>query len=253
MSGNALKGLIRALVKAGFALADFVYPPFCSICRKGLGEGERIVCEACWSRMKRLPDPRCPRCGVPSAHPASGCPNCAGKVFLFEGACVLSGFDGVAKELIHLLKYREKTSVGIRLGGMLALAVEADQRMQDAEVLVPVPLHRSRARERGYNQAAIIAKGLGLAMEKPVVEQVLIRRKATATQTKLSAEERRRNLEGAFAVRDSHRVEGRRILLVDDVLTTGATLNACAQVLRAAGAIEVLAAAVASPIRGESV
>jgi ComF family protein len=232
----------------GSALVDFVFPPFCSLCREALGEGERVVCEACWSKVEVLSGPRCPRCGAPRAE-GDGCPNCADRGFRFSGACVLAPFDEGAQALIHLLKYREKASVGVRFGRMLGEAVRADPRMAGVELVLPVPLHRSRARERGYNQSALIARGVGEALGRPVEERALARTRATRTQTELSAEERVRNVSGAFVVRRPGRVAGLRLLLVDDVFTTGATFDACAGALLDAGAFEVFAAAVASPFR----
>ncbi|MSS73436.1 MAG: ComF family protein [Candidatus Latescibacteria bacterium] len=232
----------------GSALLDFVFPPFCSLCREGLSDGERIVCEACWAKVALLSGPQCPRCGAPSTGD-DRCPNCAGRDYRFSGACVLASFDEGAQALIHLLKYREKTSVGVRFGRMLGEAVKADPRMSGVDRVLPVPLHRSRVRERGYNQSDLIARGVGEALGRPVEARALARTRATRTQTELSGKERAQNVSGAFIVRRPERVAGLRLLLVDDVFTTGATLDACAGVLLDAGAVEVFVAAVASPFR----
>ncbi len=242
-------GLLSVLKTAGNAVADFVFPPFCSLCRKSLAEGERIVCEACWGMMGRVSGPRCPRCGAPSLQGRQDCPNCAGKVFRFSGAVVLAPFDEGAQALVHLVKYREKTSLGLRMGRALGEVAREDARLAGVDVILPVPLHPSRLRERGYNQSALIARGAGGAMGKPVEERVLVRRRPTRTQTELSAEARAENVADAFAVRHPGRVAGRRLLIVDDVLTTGATIDACAGALLAAGASGVFAAAVASPFK----
>jgi ComF family protein len=124
-----------------------------------------------------------------------------------------------------------------------------DPEFRSMDLIVPVPLHRSRERERGYNQSALVARGLGQILGVPVSPRALRRNRGTRTQTELSAEERARNVEGAFEVRDPGKVAGLRVLLVDDVLTTGATLDAGAAALRKAGARQVYAAAVASPFR----
>ena len=239
-------GVLKTL---GNALVDFVFPPFCSLCRKALQDGERIVCEGCWGKMDVVTGPRCPRCGAPSRQGAGGCSNCAGKAFRFSGAFVLASFDEGTQALIHLLKYREKTSLGVRMGRALGEAARGDPRVAGVDLVLPVPLYPSRRRERGYNQSALIARGVGEALGRPAAERVLVRRRATRTQTELSAEERVRNVAEAFAVRHPERVEGLRALVVDDVMTTGATLDACARALIEAGAAEVLAAAVASPFK----
>lgn len=241
------KRLLKVLNTLGAALMDFAFPPFCSLCRESLKDGERIVCEGCWSRMGRVAEPRCPRCGAPPA--GEPCPNCSGKAFQFRGAFVLAPFDDGAQALIHLLKYREKTGLGVRLGRALGEAAGKDARMAGLDLLAPVPLHASRRRERGYNQSALIAKGAAEALGRPVDEGVLARRRATRTQTELSAGERVKNVSEAFAVRRPGAVAGLRVGVVDDVLTTGATINACASALLAAGAAEVLALAVASPFK----
>jgi ComF family protein len=238
----------RILKTLGSALLDFVFPPFCSLCREALGDGERIVCEACWRKMDLLSGPRCPRCGAPSPGQA-GCPNCSDRDYRFSGACVLAPFDEGAQALIHLLKYREKASVGLRFGRMLGEAVKAEPRMSGVDRVLPVPLHRSRVRERGYNQSLLIARGVGEALGRPVEAGALARTRATRTQTELSGKERVQNVSGAFAVRRPERVAGLRLLLVDDVFTTGATLDACAGALLDAGAAEVFVAAVASAFR----
>lgn len=240
--------LPRALKTLGSALLDFVFPPFCSLCRGALRDGERIVCEACWAKVGLLSGPRCPRCGAPSTD-RDRCPNCSDKTFRFSGTCVLAPFDEGAQALIHLLKYREKASVGVRFGRMLGEAVKADPRMSGVDLVLPVPLHPSRVRERGYNQSALIARGVGEALGRPVEARALARTRATRTQTELSAAERVQNVSGAFVVRRPERVAGLGLLLVDDVFTTGATLDACAGVLLDAGAVEVFAATVASPFR----
>ena len=241
-----VRHILRTL---GSALLDFAFLPFCSLCRKSLNDGERIVCEGCWSKMEVLAGPCCPRCGAPAPGPGGGCLNCSGRAFRFGGARVLAGFDEGAQALIHLLKYREKPSVGVRLGRMLGEAVRGDSRMSGVDLILPVPLHRSRVRERGYNQSALIARGVGEALGRPVEEKALARTRATRTQTELSAEERVQNVSAAFVVRRPERVAGLRLLLVDDVITTGSTLDACAGVLLEAGAAEVFASAVASPFR----
>jgi ComF family protein len=159
----------------------------------------------------------------------------------------MARFDGVVQDLIHLMKYQGKRSIARRLGTMLADRLLSDSTVGQIDLLIPVPLHPSRERERGYNQSALIARAVGERLGVPVEERVLQRLKNTQTQTRLSAPERTANVAGAFRVRIPETVAGRRIALVDDVVTTGATADACAEALLTTGASEVLLFALASP------
>jgi ComF family protein len=140
---------------------------------------------------------------------------------------------------IHELKYRGRRRVASRLAGMLLEEAGARALVAESDVLVPVPLHPRRRRERGFNQAALIAREVARRCERPWVEDALVRRQETPPQAGLSAAERRRNVASAFVVRRRGPVAGKVVTLVDDVLTTGATARACALALRAAGASEV--------------
>ncbi|MDY6917992.1 MAG: ComF family protein [Chloroflexota bacterium] len=148
-------------------------------------------------------------------------------------------FEGALRQAILQFKYRNVKALAPSLGSLMARYLRAHPL--PADVLVPVPLHPRRVRERGYNQSALLATEVGRASTLPVVDGCLVRRKDTPPQTRTrSAAERRRNIVDAFACHDS-RLKGRRILLIDDVCTSGATLNACAQALRAGGAASVWA------------
>lgn len=228
------------------SILDFFYPPHCSVCRVILGRNESVVCESCWDRVKVI-DSACSRCGCPLGGKNELCKNCSGKNFKFSRARVLASYDQIVQNLIHLFKYRQKVSVGRRLAKMLAESVAQDSTFSGTNLIVPVPLHKSRMRERGYNQSAVIAKELSRTLGVPTRNDVLIRRHRTEEQAKLPAEEREKNVADAFAVRKPDQVSHKRILIVDDVLTTGSTLNACAQKLLEAGATEVFVATLASP------
>jgi ComF family protein len=141
--------------------------------------------------------------------------------------------------VIHELKYRGHRRVATRLASLLHKDPSVLTLLEDCDVLVPVPLHPRRLRERGFNQAALIARELGRRAGRPCAEGVLVRRKDTSPQTGLTAAERRRNVAGAFAVRHRGQVAGHVVTLVDDVLTTGATARTCARTLRDSGAREV--------------
>lgn len=248
--------------RLGGALLDFIYPPHCPGCGAWQAADDReALCRACRGQLLAPLGPRCPRCGVPgdgatipSWGPSHGpCANCAHwQSMAFEAALVMADFAGAAQGAIHALKFSGIKKVGRFLGGCIAAHPELQSGLADLEELVPVPLHPARQRERGYNQAEEIARGLGHALGVPVRTDRVLRLRPTRQQARLAATERIANLAGAFA---PHRGgvapgEGRPIGLVDDVLTTGATFSACAQALdRAMPGARIRAIAVASPFR----
>ena len=230
-------------VRAGLdALLAVVLAPSCAACGELLEHPSRgPVCGICWQSIRPITPPVCDRCGDPL--PAwrsisiemSICPRCRRTPRLVDRARAVGEYDGTLRSVIHALKYDGRRSLARPLG---ALMRERGAAMIDgARSVVPVPLHRSRRRARGFNQAADLARQLGL----PVIH-ALRRLRATATQTDLPAARRHRNVRGAFAAtRQAAAVAGAIVVLVDDVSTTGATLEACATVLKEAGAAEVRA------------
>jgi ComF family protein len=163
------------------------------------------------------------------------CPLCVAGINKFDAAYTYGAFEGTLRELLHLLKYGGVTPLAPRLGALMSRAAPRDIEF---DAVVPMPLHWWRRWRRGFNQAELlareVARRLGLPVEKPVK-----RRRLTGTQTGLTAAARRRNVSGAFRVSDPSKVRGRRLLLIDDVFTTGATVNACAGAIKAAGAAYV--------------
>lgn len=149
--------------------------------------------------------------------------------------------------LIHRIKYQMGRKLGVLLGRVVGEALRTYFQSWDDGVMLPVPLHRIRQRERGYNQSALLCQGMEECIQIPINSRLLVRNRHTSTQTKLTALERQKNVREAFEVRCSERLEGRRIILVDDVSTTGATMNSCASVLRKAGADEIVGVALARP------
>jgi ComF family protein len=170
---------------------------------------------------------------MPTAFETFVCDECKGVDFDFESARAPLRYEGVGKEIVHSLKYRGYTTVVARLAAPLMLGVlDGGDRF---DVVIPVPMHRSRLRKRGFNQAELLARGVAKEINAPVSDTLQVVRR-TRDQVELSAAERRANVEGAYSARD--RVRG-RILLIDDVFTTGATMSACAGTLLQAGAGEV--------------
>ena len=190
--------------------------------------------------------PFCPRCGRPQA---SGivCPGCWQRPTEIDGIRSPFRFDEVIRKAIHELKYRNLRAIAPRLAELLADYL--DESPLPREVLVGVPLHPRRLRERGYNQSSLLAKELGKRIGLPVIEDCLIRVKQAQPQVKaVDVEERRRNVADAFVCRDE-RVKGKRIVLIDDVCTSGATLESCAAALKRKGATSVWGLTLAREIR----
>ncbi|MFA6108399.1 MAG: ComF family protein [Candidatus Latescibacterota bacterium] len=233
----------------GTALLDFVYPPVCTACSAALDEAAELLCPLCWAAIAdgtRAVHGRCGRCGCPAIAPGASCTNCSGWEVAFDRAVVLGRFDGPLQQAVHALKFSGRRSLGPALGRSLARHLGPELTVVD--LLVPVPLHPARQRERGFNQSALIAAGLGEELGRPVAGDLVVRRVQTRQQARLDAVARQDNLRDAFACPVP--VPGDRCLcLVDDVLTTGATLDACARALRQAGARTVLAATLAGAYR----
>jgi ComF family protein len=226
-----------------------VFPSFCHLCRTPLEEpGERIVCGACLARLAAYEGPVCARCGrvVQDAGEAHDCARCLADPppFTRHRSCGLYG--GTLKDVILLFKYRRYAPLGRPLARFMDVSLGSDRGVwEGAEALVPVPLHPSRRRDRGFNQARILARDLGRRRGLRLLEGALIKVRNAPPQAGLRAADRERNVVRAYAVRRPDRVRGRTLVLVDDVTTTGATLRECARVLKAAGAKEVRAVTLA--------
>ena len=182
----------------------------------------------------------------PSADdPGPLCGACRRREPEFDYARAAARYDGVVREALHALKFRGRRALAAPLGELLIEVATAGAPAGAPDLLVPVPLHPRRERERGFNQATLLARRVGRSWGCPVREDVLVRTVATRSQTELDAAARRANVRNVFQARRPALVAGRRVILVDDVLTTGATLSECARCLRAAGAVTVGALTVA--------
>lgn len=222
--------LLGSRVK-GLAL-DLLFPPQCVGCR-AFGF---FICPSCLNSLPRIQPPICPLCGKPQAQ-AALCPGCWGWRPALDGIRSPFSFEGVVRQAVHSLKYRNLRAVAQPLGVLMAQYLGSNAL--PADVLVPVPLHEKRLRERGYNQSALLARHISEAGGLPLEEASLVRRKDTPPQARTtSVEQRRENVAAAFAA-GRRAFRGRRVLLIDDVCTSGATLDACAAGLKRAGAAAV--------------
>ena len=232
----------RRLVEPVLAV---VFPSRCPACSLALAHPTRgPLCEACWAALPRHRGRLC-GCGLPLPPALVLCGRCRRGRQTFAAWASLGPYEGGLRSVIHELKYRGKRRVAGRLAEALLAEPGARELLRGSDVVVPVPLHPRRRRERGFNQAEVLAGELARRVGRPCAPLALVRRKDTPPQAGLSAAARRRNVAGAFAVRRHAQVSGRVVVLVDDVLTTGATAHACARALLAAGASEVRLLAVA--------
>ena len=230
------------------AALDVCYPRCCAGCGGDPGRPGSFLCWDCLAAARYVADPMCSRCGDPVTGVVEHvfeCGWCRRTRPAFDAARSAVRFHGGIKEALHAFKYRHATHLAADLGLLLHGCVSAHYRGERIDEITCVPLHLRKARERTYNQARLLAVTLGRRMGLPVTPDALERSRFTRTQTRLNAEERKTNVRGAFSTPMPDWITGRRWLLVDDVMTTGATVNECARVLRDHGAVSVLVATVA--------
>ena len=221
------------------AALDLVFPPLCLVCGGILGAGRRDpLCGACWEGLPRIAPPWCRCCGAPLGIEGL-CGACRSRRPPFAYARAAVFYGDLVREAIHAFKFGGRRGLANPLGDLLAGLGLSALPGAAPDALVPVPLHPRRARERGYDQALLLARRLGRAWAVPVVADTLLRAVPTQPQTDLDAAARRRNVRDAFVVGQAGRIAGRHIVLVDDVITTGATAGECARTLYRAGAAAV--------------
>jgi ComF family protein len=230
--------LSSTLRASGSALADLLLPRCCVVCEGLLDHGEReMICGRCWARLPLLPAPRCDRCGHPTyGQSCRWCDLLPPYVRAARSVCWASGDVGLG--VVHALKYQGWHRVGAEMAARMARLPWPGDVVEERRALVPVPLSTKRYRERGYNQTAQLASELSRRWAIPVWDEVLTRVRHTETQTRLTPGDRLRNVSSAFRAPASARtvLRGAHVIVVDDVVTTSATLNACAAALCDGGA-----------------
>lgn len=219
------------LARLWSALAALLFPSRCL----GCGRRDVDLCASCRAALPRLPERRCPTCAA-SPGTLGVCDDCRSRDIALDGVRVEYAFTGAVRTAIHRLKYRHGTYLVPTLRDLCLDALTVRPLAPDA--IAAVPISPKRLRQRGYNQSQLIAEAVGTATGTIVI-QALTRIREGQSQTRLDAIGRRENVRGAFALAPAIDVEGRRLLLVDDVMTTGATLNACAAALKSGGAAQV--------------
>jgi competence protein ComFC len=235
---NAFNNSVQGWLNAGLG---WLYPEICQLCGAARATpAEGYVCGGCRAKVRFIEPPFCQRCGRPYQGDITTrfeCSNCREMEWHFQSARSAVVARDPVLEVIHRYKYQRALWFEPFLADLLICA--AGSAIAGAQVIVPVPLYPTKEREREFNQAERLAKRLGAATRLPVNKRLLRRVLPTRTQTQLTREERLANVRNAFAMRNGQRLNGERIILLDDVFTTGATTSACARVLTAAGAGEV--------------
>jgi ComF family protein len=253
---NSRVTVARWLDSLAGAVASVLFPSGCRICEALLTRADRLpVCDACLKSFRELPGEICGRCGQPWAEGAgvdgdeSVCRECRERGFSFDAARSFGIYDGALARAIVLMKYERIEPLGAWFAKRL---IEAERKLPAefaADLVVPVPLHRGRQKERGFNQVDLFGRPLARKLGLPYRPVLLKRERARPEKHLLHFEERWEAVRGAFVIREGGRVDNLRILLLDDVMTSGATLDACSRALREAGAKSVAGLTIARAVR----
>jgi len=224
-------------------LLDIIYPKACAVCKrslKGISSIDNVVCAECWGKIKRNLPPFCYRCGrhlEKSNFTKHICPGCIKRPLHFDRAFSPCVYEGAIKELIREFKYKGKDYFGLTLSKpMIEFIKEYNVPINYVDFIIPIPLHKTRLREREFNQAEVLSNHIAKEFKKKVLNGYLLRHRPTQTQTELEEKERILNVLGSFSVKEKESVKEKNILLVDDVLTTAATSSEAAYALKNAGA-----------------
>ena len=225
-------------------LLDLLYPPLCRSCGERLEKHDgRNICPACWSRIQPVPEPSCTVCGAPAETPlpeGRPCILCPEGEIYFDRAAAVALYSGVMRDCIHWFKFRFKRNLHKSLGALLQAGFQEKYPAEQFDAVIPVPLHWTRQRQREFNQAKLLAQALAAQHSLPLMDKLLIRGRRTRPQSRLGrAVHRRKNIQGAFKVIKPEEVKNRSLLLIDDLYTSGNTVNECARVLKKAGANRV--------------
>lgn len=249
----------RVLSRISGAMASVIFPGDCRICESLLTTASRLpICHDCLASFMQNPLEICDVCGVPWSVPGESdeefaiCPECREQKYGFERARSYGRYEGALARAIVLLKYEHIETLGKWFADRLLDVVRADEKRLWGDMVVPVPLHCQRKKERGFNQVELFAKPLAKRLGIPYRLVLLMRTRPRPEKHLLDYEERWESVRGAFALKQGGRVDNSRVLLLDDVMTTGAMLDACSRALADAGASSVIALTVARAVRPAS-
>jgi len=255
MAGSKRSSALLAARAAASKLVDgaleLVYPRHCAGCGMSLHDESdctEFFCAACLKDLPFISAERCLKCGHQLAQytkTSPRCPSCEGKSLFFKSATAPFRYEGIARELILQLKLGKQTFFALPMSRYLIEHLETHRLPVAVDAVVPVPLHWRRALKRGFNQSQLIAEQVAGHFRLPLQNRCLRRKRATPSQTAAGKQQRMENMRGVFAVRKNARIAGKRLLLIDDVLTTGATCAECSRMLIEGGAKAVYVATVA--------
>lgn len=231
---------MNALLKS---LIQFIYPAQCRHCEENLDPADgHYICKSCWEQVKFIENPFCQTCGYPLNPSASlpekvfSCDECPDDV-KFRKARTIAYYDSAVGNAVRLLKDQGKAIMANPLADLMAKEMPKLLNVQDYDYIVPVPIHKSKRRQRGYNQMELIGRRLSDKTGIPLEVRSFVKSVNTLPQRGLKAKDREKNIQGSFGVPDRSEIEGKKILLIDDVMTTGATVNECAKVLLMEGKV----------------
>lgn len=250
--------LAQQLSESFAPLVDLIYPPRCPLCGDALGR-QNGLCTECWSQLELPSDPQCSLCARPVPENSDEaehrvCAMCVAEPPRHCGVAAGTVYNDASRKMVLLFKHGRKIALAQMLARLMAARLDEPQSDEASPLLVPVPLHRFRIWKRGFNQAALLARELERLGKGELMVDALVRRKSTPSLAGLGSDERRRTLANAIALKRSRqeKLRGRDIVLVDDVLTSGATSNACVEPLLAAGARSVKVACFARVTYGQT-
>ena len=225
-----LKYLYSSCWEVYQAVIHFFLPHFCLICETTKIESHDLICENCWKNL--------PLANPPDKIQEELKNKLAGNCY-FSKAISLWQFSHETQLIIHYLKYRAFGKIAVKVGELIERKLSENKLISENTLLIPIPLHKTRLRERGYNQSLLLCKAIASETELPYEDYVLKRVRYTGSQTKLNAKQRLENVKNAFVVINQDKILNKTVILVDDVITTGATMNSCARVIRESGAYDV--------------
>lgn len=225
------------------SLIDIIYPRYCLICSSSIIDSSYDgACRVCFEKIKVNVSPFCNKCGYPlksiSARRDS-CSKCRNLQYYFDRALSVCEYSGIAKRCIQLFKYKRKLIIGRNLSKIMLGFLKDHFSIDNIDLVTAVPLHKSKMKERGFNQAEILAEFIRINLDLPAAFNNLKRTRNTLTQYQLPLCERQLNIQGAFDCTDKSFFKNKSVLIVDDIFTTGATLNECSRILKNAGAKKV--------------
>jgi len=226
---------LKYLYKSFF---DFIYPPFCYTCDERLKENERLVCEKCWKSFKPYEG------GIKIEKKKLNIP---GKTNFSECYSIYN-YNEKTLKLIHIFKYSKKSSLSIRMGKKLGEVIKKNNFEKKFDMIIPVPLHKSRERERGFNQSDLLSRFASSESGTPLFKNIVIRTKNNKSQSQLSYKERIENVKNIFRVKQPEMIKDKKIILIDDIITTGLTVNSCCGELKKHGAKDIICMAIIHPV-----